>query len=525
MPIRLAFHGAASTPTGTCLLIEHAAGRLLVDCGLFEGTATVRKLNRRTLPFSPLGIDGVLLTHAHLDHAGLLPELVRAGFKGPVMATEPTCDLLGLLLSDLAERAREDALREDRRSRRAGLPPVEPLFRRSDALRVLERLERCDYGRWFEPAAGVRARLWNSGHLPGSAAIELEIEDGAEGPVRLLVSGDLGPDLRAAEAGPSSPGGVDHLVLACPEGDREREEIGPGQRRERLAREVRTALEAGGPLLIPALGAENTVELVHALLESAACGAIPEVPIFLDAPMAVRAVELFARYRGAAGERGRVAGLERLRPVAAIEQSEALERLEEPAIVVAAGGMCEGGRIRRHLLQHLWRPTTTLLLVGYQAPGTLGQILLSGERRVRIDGEEVAVKGRIRAIDSVAGHADRRELAAWVEARRPITGGIFLIRGEERASLAVKSALAAIGLDPLAVIVPHLDQRFELAPARPPVPLPGPVRIEPRVAAMPADWHNAHARLLLDIADELRTLPDDRSRLELLGRLRRTLRS
>lgn len=525
MPIRLAFHGAASTPTGTCLLVEHAAGRLLIDCGLFEGTATVRKLNRRAFPFSPVGLDCVLLTHAHLDHAGLLPELVRAGFKGPVMATEPTCDVLGLLLADLAERLREDGEREDRRRRRAGLPPLEPLVRRGDALRLFERLERCDYGRWFEPAAGVRARLWNSGHLPGSAAIELEIEDEPDGPVRLLVSGDLGPDLRAAEAGPSGPAGVDHVILACPEGGRERDEIGPGQRRERLAHEVRTALEAGGPLLIPALGSENTVELVHALLEAVASGAVPEVPIFLDTPMAVRLVELLARYRNGAGERGRAAGHERLRPCATIEQSTVLDRLEEPAIVVAGGGMCEGGRIRRHLLQHLWRPSTTLLLVGYQAPGTLGQILLSGERRVRIDGEEVAVKGRIRAIDSVAGHADRRELTTWVEARRPITGGIFLIRGEERATSELKGALAATGLDPLAVIVPHLDQRFELSRARLPSPVPGPVRLEPRVAAMPADWHNAHARLLLDIADELRALPDDRSRLELLGRLRRTLRS
>jgi metallo-beta-lactamase family protein len=528
MPIRLTFHGAASTVTGSCYLVEHPGGRFLVDCGLFQGTKTIRELNYRPLPFSAVGLDFVLLTHAHIDHAGLLPKLVRAGFRGPVMATEPTADLLAFVLPDAADIQESEVARLNARNRRRGRPEVEPIYRRRDAAACLERLEPCDYGRWFEPGRGVRARLWNAAHILGSASIELEIEDGPGAPVRFLFSGDIGPNERELHDDPEGPSGLDHLLVESTYGGRDREDVTVEQRRRRLAREVGEALAAGGPLLIPSFAVERSQELLYTLLDLMERGELPGVPVFLDSPLAVKATQVFTRHRDALSEAGDLARLfatPRLRLCERPEDSAEIDRLPGPAIVLAASGMCEAGRIRRHLRNHLWRPEATVLFVGHQAAGTLGQVILSGEKRVRIGGEEVAVRARIRAIDAFSAHADHKELVAWVQARRPIAGGLFLTHGEEAAAAALRAELAAGGLDPLGIVVPQLDQCFELVRGAAPRRVAAPSRLDPRVAGIAADWHNAYARLLLDIADEVGRLPDDRSRLELLGRLRRTLRA
>ncbi len=528
MPIRLTFHGGASTVTGSCCLVEHDGGRFLVDCGLFLGTRTLAALNRRELPFRPAGLDFVLLTDARPDRAGRLPDLLGAGFRGPIMAAEPTVDLLGFLLPDLAERLAEESAERNARELRRGRPETRPLFTRADAARCLERLEACDSDRWFEPGPGVKARFRTGSGTLGSAAVELLVEAEGGPPQRLLFSGELGPggpecDLLAAE-----PAGIDHLVVGCVSGGREREEADPEERRRRLVREVGEGLAAGGPVLIPAFEGECSRELVLVLLDAIERGELPEVPVVLDTPLAAAAIDVFGRHAPPPGGPARTARLSigpRLRLAETVEQSAALDRLGDRAILLAAGGIDGGSRLGRHLRAHLWRPQATLLLVGYQPPGRLGQVILSGERRVRIAGEEVAVRARVRTTDAAAGHADHRELLAWILRRRPIKGSIFLVRAEEPAAAALRADLAAEGLDPLRILIPQLDQRFALRRDAPAEPLPGPRRLEPRFVAAPADWHNAYARLLLDIADEVRQLPDDRSRLELLGRLRRTLRA
>ncbi len=528
MPIRLAFFGGVSTVSGNCQLVEHARGRFLVDCGLFSGTPTVRALDRREPPFAPASLDFVLVTHGHLDHAGGLPRLVRAGFRGPIMASEPTCELLAVVLGDLAERLEEEAAVRNRRARRRGAAEEPPLFGRRDVARCLERLERCDPGRWFEAGPGVRVRMTETGHVAGAVSLELEIEDPPGPPQRLLISGDLGPASASAGVQPPEAGGFDHLILSCAGAERE-----PGPppdvdaRRRGLAREVGEALEAGGPVLIPIFGGERTQELVHALIEAIARGELPPVPVLLDSPLASEALRSFATHRDAPDQPEPVS-LRRDTRLLAVHGEAAratLARHGGRAILLAPAGMAENGPIRRHLRDHLWRPEATVLFVGHPVPGTLGQVILSGERRVRIDGEEIAVRARIRATDLLLGLATRGELVRWAAARRPIGGSVFLTRCADEAAAVIRAELAAAGFDPLRILVPHLDQRFELDRAGPARPLPGAARLEPRFAGAAADWHNAYARLLLDIADEVRQLPDDRSRLELLGRLRRTLRA
>ena len=525
MTIRLAFHGAASTVTGSCYLVEHERGRFLVDCGLFQGTKTVRELNYGRFPFAVQGVDHVLLTHAHTDHAGLLPKLRKAGFQGPIHATEPTIDLLRFMLPDSGHIQEFEVERLNRRNRQRGRPLVEPIYTRRDAERCIEQAKPVEYDTWLEPGPGVRARWWNAAHILGSASLEVEVQEAGR-PLRLLFSGDIGPDETTFHEGPRAPTDVDILMVESTYGDRDREDVTVEQRRARLGQEIREAMAAGGNLLIPAFAVERSQELLVTILDLMRRGEVPGTKVFLDSPLALRATEVFARHRDTLAEAEDLGALfsdPRLSFCETAEDSKALNRIPSGAIILAASGMCEAGRIRHHLKQHLWRPQSTVLFVGYQAPGTLGQVIQSGEPLVRIEGEEIAVKARIRAIDSFSAHADQQELVRWVERRLPVRRGIFLTHGEPGAMIAFRGQLAAAGVDPDLILMPALDAVYALAPDAAPVALPSHSRLPPEAAALPADWHNTHSRLVLDLHRRLAALPDDTARLGLLDRLRRDL--
>ena len=525
MPTRLTFHGAASTVTGSCYLVEHDRGCFLVDCGLFQGTKTIRELNYGPFPFAAQGIDHVLLTHAHTDHAGLLPKLRRAGFRGPIHATEPTIDLLRFMLPDSGHIQEFEVERLNRRNRQRGRPLVEPIYTRRDAERCLEQARPVAYDTWLEPGPGVRVRYWNAAHILGSASLEVEVLDQGR-PLRLLFSGDIGPDETTFHEEPAGPSEVDMLLVESTYGDRDREDLTVEQRRSRLGKEIREALAAGGNLLIPAFAVERSQELMATILDLMRKGEVPGTKVFLDSPLAVRATEVFTRYRDTLAETADLAALfsdPRLSFCLSAEDSKAINRIPSGAIILAASGMCEAGRIRHHLKQHLWRAQSTVLFVGYQAPGTLGQLIQSGEPTVRIEGEEIAVKARIRTINSFSAHADQMELVRWVQRRLPVRRGLFLTHGEPAAMIALRGHLAAIGVDPDLVHMPALDAAFALRADRPPEALPGPSRLPPEAAALPADWHNAQSRLILDLHRRLEALPDDTARLALLERLRQGL--
>lgn len=522
MSVTIAFHGAAGTVTGSCYLVRHPGGAFLVDCGLFQGPKTVKQLNYDPFPFDPKHIGFVLLTHAHIDHSGLLPKLIKAGFSGRILTTESSGDLLTFMLPDAGNIQELEVERLNRRNARRGRDEVEPIYTRADAEACLGHVAAVAYDTWVECGTGVRARFWNAGHILGSASIELEIATGSPNArrLRVLFSGDLGPEHKLFHPDPAAPANLDHLVVESTYGDRERTPFTPEARRRTLREEVLQAMKRGGNLLIPAFAVERSQELVVDLVHLCTSGALPRIPVYLDSPLALRATGVFARHaRGLEDVASATAAFTapNLHYVESQEQSMALGRLHGGAIIISASGMCDAGRIRDHLRNNLWRPDATVLLVGYQAPGTLGNLLQSGLQAVRIRGEEIAVRAAIRQLDAYSGHADRRGLAAWVKQRLPVKGRIFLTHGEDLALDGMRQALVELGCAPERIAVPRLDDVYPLdVPEIQAEPVPH--RLLPEMLNRP-DWHNDNAAFTLALQERLRALPDDEARRILIARL------
>ena len=516
----LTFHGAARGVTGSCFRLETARGTVLVDCGMFQGSKTEKSLNYRPFPFDPAGVDAVILTHAHIDHSGLLPKLVKAGFAGPIHATPATVDLCGVMLPDSAHIEETEVEMLNRRNRRRGGEWLEPIYDGRDAEETLTRFRGQDLGEWFTVIPGLKARFWNAGHLLGSASVEVEVGD-----LRLLFSGDIGPDAKLLQPDPEGPAGLDYVICESTYGDVDRIDASAEARRASLRDEVKGAWRDDGVLLIPTFAVERAQELIADLTTLMMAGELPFCPIHVDSPMAGKATAIFRRHAGEL-ENGRalVEGLKdhHLRFTETVEQSRALADARGFHIILAASGMCEAGRIRHHLKNWLWREEATLLLVGYQAEATLGRLLQDGVRQVRIQGEEFPVRAKVRSIDLYSGHADGPELVQWMAERMPVRHGVFLVHGEEEAMAGMAARLA--GLVPEErVVSPALDEGYALtrdgfvrqAQAAPP-------RLGPEQVAR-LDWHNDVSRLILDINEALRATPDERGRAVLIRRLRRAL--
>ncbi len=524
-PVRLTFHGGAGTVTGSCYRLQHPDGEFLIDCGLFQGPKSVRKLNYEPFPFDPGTVDFLLLTHAHIDHSGLIPKLCRHGFSGPIHTIESTRDLLTFMLPDSGHIQESEVERLNRRNRRRGRAEVEPIYTRADAEACLDQITGVAYESWFEPGPGIRARYWNAGHILGSASIELKIERGdGTAPLHLLFSGDLGPDEKIFHLEPDSPAGLDYVVCESTYGDRDRADATVEERRRALRQEIEAAVAAGGNLLIPAFAVERTQELLHDIGVLLAEGKIPEMPVYLDSPLAQNATKVFIKHAAAledvALDEAELFRNPNFHFTRDVEESKALNRITSGAIIIAASGMCDAGRIRHHLRNNLWRPEATVLFVGYQAPGTLGHLLLNGEKEVRIHGREIAVRARIRRIENYSAHADQQELVRWVRERLPVRAGIFLTHGEDHAREVLRTHLIEAGCKGDAIFMPMLDDAVELDVA-PPVARRDRVRVAEDELTF--DWHNDYAALLLQLGRTLDALPDDAARRDLLRRMRALL--
>lgn len=524
MSVSLKFCGAAETVTGACQLFETPKARFLVDCGLFQGAKTLKALNYREFPFSPRQIDFVLLTHAHIDHSGLVPKLIGDGFAGPIFATRPTVDLCGCLLPDSGHIQEMEVATLNRRNAMRGRPEVKPIYTAADAESAMSAFRAAAYEKWIEPCPGVRARFWNAGHILGSSSVEIEI-DGQEKPLRILVSGDIGPDAKLFHPDPDAPDGFDYVICEATYGDRERPRITVEERRNKLAEIVKCAQTAGGPLIVPAFAVERAQELIADLVTLMRAGDAPAAPIFLDSPLAIRATEVFVEHAGELGEAPDFRELMRsphLRMAETANESKAIHRIKGFHVVIAASGMCDAGRIRHHLRHWLWSVRATVLLVGYQAQGTLGRLLREGAPAVRILGDEVRVRARIETMDDYSAHADREETARWLAERGPVKCGVFFIHGEPPALNGMAARVAQDGVSPDLVTIPSLDDAYELTGRRSRLVAGRPPRlVSDQVVRL--DWHNDLSRLLLDIRDRLEAQADDRRRAVVLRRLRRAL--
>ncbi|WP_435521371.1 MBL fold metallo-hydrolase [Altererythrobacter litoralis] len=516
--LSLAFHGAARTVTGSCMEFTHGDSTILVDCGMFQGSRTLERLNFAEFTFDPRKIDAVVLTHAHIDHSGLLPKLVKQGFKGPIWCTRPTADLLEYMLADSGRIQENEAERRNRRRDRAGDEPFEPVYDSEDAMAAWRKCRPVELEHYFEPAPSFRARLWNAGHILGSASVELYA-----GGVHVMCSGDVGPENKAFQLDPAGPSGFDHVICESTYGDRAREPVTIEQRRKLLQAEVEASLVRGGNLVIPAFALERTQELLldlHALLQT---GAIRNVHVFVDSPLANRVTEVFSRYTSELEDTGQrnIFNDPLFHFVTDVAESIKLNSTSG-AIIMAASGMCEGGRVRHHLAHNLHRRDSTILLVGYQAEGTLGRVILEGAQAVRISGTDVRVRAQIRRIDSYSAHADQHELLEWIEERSPIAGTLFLDHGEASSMEGMRRELQrrSPGLN---VRLPQIGERYELAAGK------AARRTETGRAdleqAIGRDWQNAYADFATSLKRQLGELRSDRDRREAIVQMKEVLRS
>ena len=436
----LSFLGAAGTVSGSRHLLEVGRKRLLVDCGLFQGEKRLRLKNWQDFPVPPASIDAVVLTHAHLDHSGYLPRLVRGGFKGPIFATAPTADLLDLLLYDSAKCQAEDAAYANKKGYSRHRPAL-PLYDEKDVSRTLRQLKRIDRLSWFEPIAGVRCRGHDAGHMLGSCFYELELGDP---PVRLVCSGDVGRFDAPLYHDPAPPPACDYLVCESTYGDRDHAQDNP---LENLAAVVNESVARGGMLLVASFAVGRAQQLVYLLRTLMGGGQIPSLPIWVDSPMAVAATEVFRQHAkehdfAEAIEAGVIGSLSPrdVQLARSAAESKAINAHDGPGVIIAASGMMNGGRILHHLKRRLPLPETTVLLAGFQAKGTRGRSLQEGARMLKIHGREIPVAAAVRQIDAFSGHADRREMARWLESLPP-PKQTFLVHGEPAAARGMAARL------------------------------------------------------------------------------------
>jgi metallo-beta-lactamase family protein len=509
--LEIRFHGSAKTVTGSCIEIRANSKSFLVDCGMFQGTRTLEALNHEKLPFDPSTITSVILTHAHLDHSGRLPYLVSSGCKAPIWATAPTADIIEPLLLDAAKLQAADAERRNRRPDRAGLAAFAPLYSADDVSACMAQVHETSYCAWNDLGDGDGFRLWDARHIVGSASVELMLAG-----QRLLISGDIGGG-SAIHCTEAELGGYDHIICEATYGNRAREPVLITDRREQLAAHVEETLKRGGNLLIPAFAVERTqvvLEDLVALLESKRLG---NVNIFVDSPLAERVTRATVRHRHSGYD---LFGYSNIRFVHDIGESKQLNNITG-AVIIAGSGMCQGGRIRHHLLHNLPHPQSRVLLVGYQVRGTLGAVLRDGAHYVRISGHDVAVRADIKTLDAYSTHADRPALLAWLKARAPVSGSIFLVHGEAGALSTLSEDIIATGILGRAII-PELGSSWKLEVGHPARRL-GEPRADADALIAPQDWISGLAEIESGLADRLRALPSDAARERAVAALKRTL--
>jgi metallo-beta-lactamase family protein len=420
----LQFLGGAGTVTGAMYLVRATHGAVLLDCGLFQGLKTLRLRNWAPRVAAPADIAAVVLSHAHIDHIGYLPLLVKQGFRGPVYCTAATGDLVRVLLPDCGHLQEEEAERANR-YRYSKHRPALPLYSVADAHAALELLQHRPYGERFAANGGVTARFRRAGHILGAATVELEVDG-----TRLVYSGDLGRWNRPLVPDPESIAAADVLLLESTYGERRHPEGGD----EQLARVVAEAARRGGALLIPAFAVDRTQEVVWMLERLEREGRIPALPVYLDSPLAIEASEIYARH-------GPYRMPARYRFARTPAESKALNDLTGPFIIISASGMATGGRILHHLALRLPDERTTVLLVGFQGAGTRGRLLEEGAREVKMLGRLVPVRARIEKIDALSAHADREDILRWLEGFTRAPRVTYLVHGEPSAASALDRAI------------------------------------------------------------------------------------
>lgn len=450
--MNITFHGAAQTVTGSRHLISLNGHHLLLDCGLYQGRRKETYQRNLNFPFDPTDVEAVILSHAHIDHIGNLPNLVRQGYESPIHATYATTHLTDIMLRDSGHIQESDVEFLNKRRARRGKPPIEPLYTKEDAKQVAQYLVRQDYKYSFEPVPGVVATLVEAGHILGSAGVILELEEHGR-KVRLMFSGDIGrldlPILRD----PVLPEDVDYLIMECTYGDRSHDP--PDQAYEALQEVITRTVDREGKVIIPAFAVGRTQTLVYYLHQMIEKGDIPRIPVFVDSPLAINVTDIFRAHPECYDQEmlvfmqeqyGSAFGFDLLSYTRSVQESKAINMLDGPAVIISASGMAEVGRILHHLRNNIGDSRNTILITSWMAPHTLGRRLSEGQKRVKIFGEKHKVRAEVACINGLSAHGGQDYLLTYALATRNRVQQIFLVHGEPRAAMALTEKLAEVGL-------------------------------------------------------------------------------
>lgn len=438
----LEFIGADREVTGSCHYVSFGDIHLLVDCGMEQGPDLYVN---QSIPVNPVTIDYVFITHAHIDHSGLLPLLYNHGFRGQIFATKATCELCSIMLKDSAHIQESEAEWKNRKARRAGRPEVTPLYNLNDAAGVLEHFESCDYDSVIQICEGLKVRFVDAGHLLGSSSIEMWItEDGVE--KKLVFSGDIGNKNRPLIRNPEYIADADYVIMESTYGNRNHEM--PPDYAVLLADVMKDTFTRGGNLVIPAFSVGRTQEMLYFMRRIKTEDLLPEFPgfeVYIDSPLAVEATSIFHKNVSECFDEEALALIEQginpirfdgLKVAVSSDESKMINFIDRPKVIISASGMCEAGRIRHHLKHNLWRQDSTILFVGYQVAGTLGNSLLNGVSKVKLFGEEIDVKARIVNLPGISGHADMSHLLEWIKAFQNPPSKVFVVHGEESTAVS-----------------------------------------------------------------------------------------
>jgi metallo-beta-lactamase family protein len=443
MDVKLQFFGAARNVTGSCYLLEHEGKRILVDCGLYQ-ERDLQKRNWDEFPVPASSIDAVLLTHAHLDHCGRLPKLVKEGFRGPIHTTSATAEIAGIVMLDSARIQEEDIKYKQKRHRREGRSspyPYEPLYTTEDCEETIKLLAPVEYEQQLSVGGGITAEFFDAGHIFGSSMIKVGFNVGDERR-SIIFSGDVGRENLPILRDPSTFKQADYILVESTYGDRLHE---PAKSiPDELEKVVNRTMARGGNIIIPSFAIERTQEVLYHLNTLLSAGRIPSIPVFVDSPMAIRVTEVFQRHpdlfdadmRELIRQGQNPCEFEGLSMSRTVNESKAIANVQGSAIIIAGSGMCNGGRVKHHLKANIVDPASTVLFVGYQAVGTLGRHIVDGADEVRIHGGKYKVAAEIAQLSGFSAHADRDEMSKWLSSLENHPRKIFIVHGEEKQALS-----------------------------------------------------------------------------------------
>ena len=465
--MKIHFHGAAQTVTGSQHLLEINGHKLLLECGLYQGHRKEARRRNRNFTFTPSEIEAVILSHAHIDHSGNLPHLVKKGYRGPIFTTPATAHLSNIMLLDSGHIHESDAAYVNKKRARRGKSPIKPLYTQIDAAQVAQYFHAVDYGTPFEPIPGVQARLVEAGHILGSAAIVLDIEENGR-KFRLWFSGDIGRYNLPLLRDPVLPDNVDYLMMECTYGDKPHRD--PMMAFDELREVVVKTVARGGKVIIPSFAVGRTQELVYSLHQMIENGDVPRIPVFVDSPLAINASDIFRAHPECFDDETRefmrhdkhhaALDFDLLKYTRSVDESKAINSVVGPAIIISASGMAETGRILHHLRNNISDPRNSILIISWQAPNTLGRRLAERETKIKIFGEVFRRKAEIATIGGLSAHAGQMASLKYALASQSQLKKVFLVHGEERGARPLIEKLNAAGMSD--VYFPEMHTSVEL---------------------------------------------------------------